>query len=367
MPDPDGDRSRPPLLVAILEVDYREGDPERYALPVTAMPVPEEDYGWELPPAAIARVRSEEGELVLYDAFFDPRFGRALLHAVRGRRRLRGDGGALTAYPTAAMRRLAGGAQLEATLLQAEQSNTSVVFDDRLLLKLFRRLDDGLNPDLEVGRFLTERAGFAHAPAVAGAIEYRGSGREPATLAIVSEFVPNEGDAWSYTLDALARFFEDALARGVEAPAADGSPLALSTLEPPEVAAETIGAYLESARMLGRRTAEMHLALARAGASDPAFTPEPVTALYQRSLLQSMRTLTRQVFGLLRRREGHLDGAAAVLPHEGGHRRPLPHASPAPRSRTSASAATATTTSGRSCGRAVTSSSSTSRASPRGR
>jgi maltose alpha-D-glucosyltransferase/alpha-amylase len=317
VPDPDGDRSRPPLLVAVLEVDYREGDSERYALPVTAMPVPEEEYGWELPPAEIARVRSEEGQLVLYDAFFDPRFGRALLHAVRGRRRLRGDAGALTAYPTPAMRRLAGSAQLEATLLQAEQSNTSVVFEERLLLKWFRRLDDGLNPDLEVGRFLTERAGFEHAPAVAGAIEYRGAGREVATLAIVTEFVPNEGDAWSYTLDVLVRYFEDARARGVEAPAADGSPLALSALEPPEVAAETIGAYLESARMLGRRTAEMHLALARAGANDPAFTPEPVTALYQRSLLQSMRTLTRQVFGLLRRREAHLDGAAAVLPYEG--------------------------------------------------
>jgi maltose alpha-D-glucosyltransferase/alpha-amylase len=316
VPDPDGDRARPPLLVAALEIEYREGDSESYALPVTAMPVPEEDHGWELPPAEIARVRAEEGELVLYDAFFDPRFGRALLRAVQARRRLRGDGAALGAYPTPAMRGLAGSEPLEATLLQAEQSNTAVVYGERLLLKWFRRLDAGLNPDLEVGRFLTERAGFEHAPRVAGAIEYRGSGHEPATLAIVSEFVPNEGDAWRYTLDVLGRYFEDALARGVPAPEDEGSPLGLSGHDPPEVANETIGAYLESARMLGRRTAEMHLALARAGASDPAFAPEPVTTLYQRSLLQSMRTLTRQVFALLRRREAQLPAAAAVLPLE---------------------------------------------------
>ncbi len=122
------------------------------------------------------------------------------------------------------------------------------------------------------------------------------------TLAILQGFVPNQGDAWGYSLDQLGRYFDTLLARpgapqGVDLPAA--SPVALlDTVLPPE-AATLIGPYIESARLLGRRTAELHLALA--SESDlPEFTPEPFTRLYQRALYQSMRTLSGKVLPLLR-------------------------------------------------------------------
>jgi maltose alpha-D-glucosyltransferase/alpha-amylase len=128
-------------------------------------------------------------------------------------------------------------------------------------------------------------------------------------------YVPNEGDAWSYTLDELGAYYERALTlppedRDIGIPA--DHPLELLDTAIPERAEQLIGAYLGSARLLGRRTAELHLALA-SDPDDPAFAPEAFSALYQRSLYQSMRSLTGQVFGLLRRRTKDLPETVQVL------------------------------------------------------
>ncbi len=115
------------------------------------------------------------------------------------------------------MLRRRGDGSLDPSLLGAEQSNTSVQYGDQLVLKLFRKLESGVNPDLEIGRFLTDRGEFAHTPKVAGGLELRDNG-DVSTLAILQEYVPNEGDAWTYTLDTLRRYFEDVLARRGEEP-----------------------------------------------------------------------------------------------------------------------------------------------------
>ncbi len=188
--------------------------------------------------------------------------------------------------------------------MRAEQSNTSVVYGDRLILKLFRRVDEGVNPDLEIGAFLTDKARFPHIPPVAGALEYRRGRGEPMTLAILQGYVPNEGDAWRYTLDILNRYFERVLAQlpEVQELTLPRAPLLeLSEGEIPPLAYEMIGTYLESARLLGQRTADLHVTLA-SNADDPNFAPEAFTPFYQRSLYQSMRNLTDQVFELLRKR-----------------------------------------------------------------
>jgi maltose alpha-D-glucosyltransferase / alpha-amylase len=178
-----------------------------------------------------------------------------------------------------------------------------VVYGGRLILKLFRRIDEGVNPDLEIGRFLTEEATFANVPPVVGAIEYRRKSGEVMTLGILQEFVPNVGDAWGYTLDSLSHFFERALAH----PEAQSPAIPQKTLldlrdeDFPFLARELIGAYLESARLLGQRTAELHVALA-SSADDTDFAPEPFSTLYQRSIYQSMQSQSGQVFQLLRDR-----------------------------------------------------------------
>jgi maltose alpha-D-glucosyltransferase/alpha-amylase len=222
------------------------------------------------------------------------------------RRHIKGNQGELFAQATRAFQRLRGPADdtLVSTVLKAEQSNTSVIYGDRLILKLFRRPDEGVNPELEIGRFLAERVMPVHTPALAGFIEYRRRGRHPLTVAILQSLEDNQGDAWQYSLDRLEAFFERALTTPTEQeeptlPA--GSLLDIALGETPETVASIIGPYLESARTLGHRTAELHMALA-SSPDDPHFPPEPITPFYQRSLYQSLRNLAARVFQTLRRR-----------------------------------------------------------------
>lgn len=292
-------------LIAVT-VDYTDGDPETYVLPVTiAAGERAEQVQKEMPHAVIARLQGREGEGVLYEALCEKSFNAALLDAIARRRRFKGSTGELFALPTRSFRHMRGSTEvaLEPSLSKAEQSNSSIIYGDKFILKLFRRMAAGVNPDLEVGRFLTEKTTFVHTPPVAGVLEYRQDLREPATVAILHGFVPNQGDAWQYTLDTLDHYFERALThRDVkELPLPSTSLVALSEEAPPPLVQETIGAYLASVQLLGRRTAELHIALA-SDLSDSRFAPEPFTAHYQRSIYQTMRSLAAQAFPLLRRR-----------------------------------------------------------------
>jgi maltose alpha-D-glucosyltransferase/alpha-amylase len=191
-------------------------------------------------------------------------------------------------------------ASLEPSLLRREQSNTSIVYGDRLILKFFRRVTEGLNPDLEIGRFITEKTSFEHIPPLAGFFEMRkGRRAEPATLGILQGLVANEGDAWRYMLDSLGHYFEEALSRQPDPRETVLPEESLIELTDREIPVSAPG--LPSAHLLGRRTGEFHLALA-SDAKDPSFAPEAFTALYRRSLFQSARALTDQSLMLLEKR-----------------------------------------------------------------
>ncbi|MEW6048125.1 MAG: maltose alpha-D-glucosyltransferase, partial [Bacillota bacterium] len=307
-------------VLVLARVDYTEGDPDTYLVPLTfAAGQAAIDALARFPHAVVARltVVSNGGvqEGVLHDALWDPGFCKRLLDAIVRRRRLKGMEGEVLFWPARAGRQLVGTepAALEPSVLQVEQRNTSVLFGDRLILKLFRCLGDGVNPELETLRFLTERTSFENIPPLVGGVEYRRGQGEPLTLALLEGFVPHGGqDAWDYTLDALHRYFEGLLTGHSEAPAPDppsGHLLDLAARVLPALAVETIGPYLEAARLLGQRTAELHLALASAP-GDPAFAPEPFSANDQRSLYQAARRLTSEVVQELRRRMGELDAEA---------------------------------------------------------
>ena len=200
--------------ITALRIDYTEGDPETYVLPLlVATGETLARVQQELPHAVVARVTGLDGEGLFYEAVWDNDFSRALLEAIVRRRRFKGIRGELVGVPTQALPQFRGVDEsvLMPSLLKAEQSNTSVIYGDKLILKLFRRVGEGVNPDWEVGRFLTEKTAFAHTAPVAGALEYRGKQGEPVTVAILHAFVPNQGDAWRYTLDVLDRYFEVAL------------------------------------------------------------------------------------------------------------------------------------------------------------
>ena len=177
-----------------------------------------------------------------------------------------------------------------------------------MILKVYRRVDEGKNPDFEIGHFLTEKKAFPYIPEVAGFLEYRRPpGVEPLTLGLLTAYVPNQGDAWQHTLDCLNRYFEGVLTlpKGASLPPPSKALPELADAPVPNEVAEVIGPYLASAQLLGQRTGELHRALASA-TDDPVFAPEPFTPNYQRSVYQSMRSLTRQVFRILYEHMQHL-------------------------------------------------------------
>ncbi|MGA9536426.1 MAG: putative maltokinase, partial [Desulfobacterales bacterium] len=232
-----------------------------------------------------------------------------LLKMIEQRRHGRGRFGEIIARPTAALQQILKPPfeTLAPSIMRAEQSNTSILYGDRLILKLFRRLQAGVNPDLQIGHYLTEK-GFAHIPPVAGFIEYRSPQGTPKTLALLQGYVVNQGDAWEYTLNILDRYFEQIIARGIareKAPVPPAGLLQLSNGDPPAEVVELADVYPASVQILAKRTAQMHLVLAEASV-DPDFAPERFTKLYQRSLYQSMRTICRRNLSLLRRRLNHL-------------------------------------------------------------
>jgi trehalose synthase-fused probable maltokinase len=170
--------------------------------------------------------------------------------------------------------------------MKGEQSNTSVKFGARAILKLYRRFEEGTNPDFAVGRVLTMR-GFAHSPPLLGSLEYSRPAHEASTVALVQAFIENQGDAWQYTLRELERDLDSV----PEARTSNGE------------SAKEAGsqAYMDLAETLGRRTAELHLVLGQE-TDDPAFAPAPCTPGYWRALRARMERSIESSLVLLRRR-----------------------------------------------------------------
>ncbi len=287
--------------LVLLQVLYTEGNQEIYSLPVSFSPPDAAAILVERSPQALiapAAIGDEEGMLI--DAVYDDGFHEALLKLIGARRRLRGAQGELSAYPGAAFRqrRPRAGETLPTQVVKAEQTNSSVVYGDRLFLKLYRGVEEGINPDLEITRFITEKARFAQVPTFAGALEYRSTGGTPIILGLLQNYVPNQGDAWHFTQDVLGRFLERLLTDRRDPPATAGRPAFYLDVQPDAIAPELLGYlgsfYFEMVALLGQRTAEMHLALA-SEVRDPVWRPDEFSTLYQRSVYQSMRSLSRRV------------------------------------------------------------------------
>ena len=306
-------------FLTLWQVEYAGAEPEWYAVPLAfALGGEATRMLREEPRRVIAEVKAALSRQrgVLYDALGLRVFDVALLELVARRRRLKGRGGNVVAWRGPLLRTVSrrATAALESTSLKAAQRHTSIRYGERFVLKLFRRLHWGVNPELELGRFLTERA-FPYAPPLAGALEYHRADGERLSLAAVHGWLPKAESGWEYTLRALDRYYERVLSLTSEGGriAAAGRPLIQLARQEfaPEVP-ELIGTYLESARLLGARTAELHLALA-SETNNPEFAPEPLTTYYQRSLYQTMRNTARHTLQKLRDGMPGLSAAAAAL------------------------------------------------------
>lgn len=268
----------------------------------------------------MAHVNFDGHRHVLYDATSDDIVWRSLLEMIEGRRTVKTKRGELTGTRVRrGARGLGSGDGLDVHLSRAEQSNSSALFGSTYIMKLFRHVEEGANPDLEIGLHLTDRVQFPHTPAVAGAIEYQRRRGETSTLAMLQRFVPNQGDSWRMGLDAIGRYFERVLTLAheqIELPQPPGGDLvSRARLIPDRLEATLFDDFLDRARLLGRRTAEMHRALA-SNVEDEAFEPEPFSKLYQRSLYQSMRNGVLRPMQVLRKSVSRLDGEARELGDE---------------------------------------------------
>ncbi len=303
--------------LTFVRLEYVSGDPDTYllALGMASGPVASEVRSRfperELVQVTLLKRRGESQELLIYDALSDEGFAQALLDVIDRRRKLHGLEGQLVGSQLVAYRKLRGetnGALLKPRISRAEQTNSSIVYGDRFILKLFRQVEAGVSPELELGRMLTEQAAFRYVPPLVGYLEYQVGRNEPHTVAVVHGYVANQGDAWEFTAKETALFFERVATAKAGLPRLPTKPLAylISEDKPEAEVAEMIGAYLEVAQLLGQRTAELHLALASLS-EDPAFAPQPFTKLYQRSTYQSMRNLANSTFRALRAGLGSLD------------------------------------------------------------
>jgi maltose alpha-D-glucosyltransferase/alpha-amylase len=283
-------------VLALLGVHLAGDDgtePQLYALPLAATWEDKEDVYGPLAPYAVAKLRRRARVGVLHDAVADDEFCRYLLRAMGEEERVSTDRGEIRFTKTSVFEELVGEDGVDGLSVRrsgVEQSNTSIVFGERLVVKLYRRLRRGINPELEVGRFLTEVARFEHTPPLAGAVEYHGPSGET-TLAILQGFVPNQGDGWSYVLDRLALYLEDQL---------------ISPWTPDEDVdeeeKETDAFFLGLMRTLGYRTGELHKAFATP-TDDPAFSPEPVGVDEFRGWTENIRREAEETLDALRTRQ----------------------------------------------------------------
>lgn len=251
-------------LLALIGVEYRGGAKERYVMPLTVRP----RTGQHDAQALVELPESSTHEWVC-DATGNVEIWMGLYDGVAQGRELAGQNGYLMGRTmTQGVEELVKAVR-ETKVLSAEQSNTSVIFDQRVMMKLIRKVDNGINPDSEVLEFLTTQTTCRDVPALLGVMTYDDGmvdNGEPATVAVVQRFVPNIGDGWSYTLAHLKILLDE----GGEAVTERGDNLS-------KAVTEISGLFLGQIRRLGEITGRLHVALASRLEQD-AFSPEPISA-----------------------------------------------------------------------------------------
>jgi maltose alpha-D-glucosyltransferase/alpha-amylase len=269
---------------------------ELYFVPLTlAWEEGEEERVKALASMTLARVRQQANVGVLAEAMADVTFCRAVASAVCSGLTLWSEKGTLRFSPTQACAAFSAQhpgeeiGSLFLSRLNTQSTNTSAVLTsaehgDRLFLKCYRRVRAGVNPEYEVGHFLTEVARFEHCVPLLGALEYEGKGEPGAMLLLLQAYVPNQGDAWAYTLGYLDRAVETHPAPGVQ----ETDPRSLH------------GAYLALIQTLATRTAGLHRAFAM-HSGNPAFEPEALTPEEVEAWKERVREEARETFELLGR------------------------------------------------------------------
>ncbi len=253
----------------------------RYFLPLAvAFDDDDEERARALAAVAVSKVRQQAQMGVLADAVADAAFCKALVQAVRDGLVLKGEGGSVHFTPGSACAELLGDTSHGPAELHrlALSSNSAALLGDRLFLKVYRHLQPGTCPELEMGRHLTDVLGYAHSPPVAGSVEFHATDGTVWALALLQAQLVHQGDALAHTVDHLARLLETPAAQAREE--------------------DAVTVPIQRFELLARRVAEMHLALARR-TGNPAFDPEPVQSSDLQAWAQTVRQAAADTLTLL--------------------------------------------------------------------
>lgn len=255
------------LRFLLVEVAFIQGHPITYVLPLT---IDDKNVGDPGPHSAIAQFSNGK---ILWDALCVPKMRQQLLTMIVREETWH----SITSRLFGLTKNTAPSKPSHSRLLGYDQSNSSLVFGEEVMLKILRRYEAGPHPDTDLLRALAESK-FPHVPRYYGEIRCLKDGQQGA-IALLSSYIPNQGDAWTYTIDALGRFFEHVLTIP-------------SIEEGRKILPELTANYPERARQLGLRTGELHRCLEIL--PDKDFAPESFTGFYQRSLYQALRSLARR-------------------------------------------------------------------------
>ncbi|RYY65642.1 MAG: alpha-amylase, partial [Chitinophagaceae bacterium] len=300
----------------LLEVAYESGLPEWYQLAVSVVsPDAARELASAHPDAVIAHVQGAGEGSMLCDAFYLKGLQRSLLRRFVQSEQLKLDDGTVFFDAVEELSRY-NWEESTPRLFEQNKFNTSIVYDNRLFLKWYRKVEFFTNPDVELNRYLSLEAGFPYTPTYFGSAEWQ-SGRGRMVLAIVQELVDNHGNGYDYMRERVNNYIERLLARPNASVLLEyelqpwAKPVAIDEL--PEEMQDLLGGRgAELMRLLGERTAQMHKAFARNHAQKE-FAPEDFSLHYQRSLFSSMVSLVRDAYHRMNRAENLPEPAAVKI------------------------------------------------------
>jgi len=302
--------------MTIIQVDYVQRLPELYFLPMCFV---QSDSMFDkveyTAQSVISRAEIQGKSGFILDSSYHREFRDFLFTSMDKKVRIKEEGGTLE-FNSSVYTKL-NAEKVESKILKADQSNTAIIYNDQFFFKFYRKIENELNPDLEIVRFLSENTSFRNAPKYAGSIEYRDTEGNTTVFGLLQEKVENQGDSWVMTIDSVGRFYERVMAKAKK----EKLPQlinrdAVKFEEAPELIQEFIGrGFYERVVRLGQRTAEMHLAL-QSDSTTSAFVPEYFTANYQRSLYSTLRKLLRDRFKMLEQAMPKLNAETQKLGRE---------------------------------------------------
>jgi maltose alpha-D-glucosyltransferase/alpha-amylase len=295
------------MYMVILHVLYNEGDSDHFILPVSAaLGDAVTPIYLQYPKSIIIHIKINDSVGVLYDCLYHEQFQKFLMNLIQKNKKIKIPTGHLIAHRGKRLAREGESAyDSKETLLKEMQNNTVIISGEVLSLKLYRKTQPGLHPEIELNTLLSEKNNFSGIPEYLGSIEFKSDNNNTYSIGLLQKYVKNENNGMTYVEDNIHRYFDNVLVKKLtknDIVHVMPSFINVGKKNIPVFMQELIDThFIEMIHLMGIRTAELHIALSKHN-SLPEFAMEPFSKLYQRSLYQSIRSQVKQVFTTLNKK-----------------------------------------------------------------